>query len=81
MDLFPLYVFIGLISAVLAYSVVIIDDRKLRTVFLITLLGVIGVANHLQSIEHAERINATNAQIVALAHCQGEGTLCNWETK
>lgn len=81
MDLFPVYVFIGLISAVLAYGVVIIDDRKVRTVFLIMLLGVIGVANHLQVIEHEERIESANAQIIALANCQGEGTLCNWETK
>lgn len=81
MDLFPLYVFIGLISAVLAYGVVIIDDRKLRTAFLIMLLSVIGVANHMQSIQHDKRIKAANDQIIALAYCQGEGTLCQWETK
>ena len=81
MDLFPVYVFIGLISAVLSYGVVIIDDRKLRTVLLIMLLGVIGVANHMQSIQHEVRITAANDQIIALANCQGEGTLCQWETK
>ena len=81
MNLFPLFAFIAVLSAVLSYGVVIIDDRKVRTVILVMLLGVIGVANHLQAIEHNERIDNANSQIVALAKCQGEGVLCEWSTK
>ena len=81
MNLLPLYLFIAVIASVLAYGVVIIDDRKLRTVLLVMLLGVIGVANHVQVIEHDERIDSANQQIIDLVKCHGEHAMCSWSTK